>query len=221
MKAILLRAAAAFALFSAAWLAPSPALGDDDMLDMAVSQQNRQATGISSIADTFARIMTFGASKKVVDKIEERDRKQDPFGMAMDPENAIEEPVAAAEEETGEEEPEAVRTSLQEALGKFRVNGIFPARQEIIVGAQNLGVGDAVVIDYQADRFNLVIVRISQDEILMRDTDTGEEAGVPLGFASSMPAGMHRRQPRLAGESAAGADSNTIVPMSRRMVTVD
>ncbi len=192
----------------------------EENLDMAMKMQEKRVAGLTALAEKIKNFGFLGKSQNVLKKLEDRERKEDPFGMAMDPEEALPEVVADVPVEEGLEEEAAPRTSLQEALQKFQVTGIFPSRGEIIVGAQNLGVGDDVVIDYKGVAFNLTIQAVSQNEIVMRDADTGEEASVPLGFGDNLPTGMTRRRPVASDEDKA-REANTIVPFTERVVKVE
>lgn len=190
----------------------------EENLNKALEMQERRTAGLQRLAE---RIKSFGflsKGKEVVTKIEERERKEDPFGMAMDPEQALPEVTPEVTDELVEDA--APKTTLQEALSKFHVTGIFPKEQQVMVGAQNLGVGSEVVIDYKGVQFNLQIEKISANEIAMKDMDTGEVASIPLGFDDSLPVGMTRRQPAPTTEDES-RQADTIVPMSGGVVKVD
>ncbi len=200
-------------------VAAVPAGAQEEQLQMALEMQDKRIAGLNRLADKIKNFGFLSRSKEVVTKLDDRERKQDPFGMAMDPEEEL--PEVVAEEiidETGMEE--APGTTLQEALSKFHVTGIFPKTKEVMVGAQNLGVGDTVVIDYKGVTFNLNIEDVTQNEISVKDLDTGEIASVNLGFNNALPPGMSRRQPEVTEEDAS-RKSATIVPMSERVVKVE
>lgn len=200
-------------------LASPKSQAQEENLEMALKMQDRRVEGLTALAERIKSFGFLGKSQNVLKKLEDKDRKEDPFGMAMDPEEELPEVVAeAGQEETEEELPS--KTSLQEALQKFQVTGIFPSRGEIIVGAQNLGVGDEVVIDYKSVIFNLTIQKVTQDEIVMKDTETGEEASVHLGFGDNLPSGMSRRRPTATDEDKS-REAKTIVPFSERVVKVE
>ena len=118
-------------------------------------------------------------ARLLMDKLKGRERKVDPFGMSMDPENAH---VIAEEIEDA---PRQV-TSLEEAVARFRVSGVVPSRKEVIVGARSLGIGDKVLIEHREVRFQLVIVEVTPHKISLKDTETGEIAGVDLGIVPGM-----------------------------------
>jgi hypothetical protein len=199
--------------------ASSSSQAQEENLDMALKMQERRVAGLTALAERIKSFGFLGKSQNVLNKLEDRERKEDPFGMAMDPEEELPEIVAEAGTEEVPEEAQ-VRTSLQEALQKFQPSGFFPSRGEIIVGAQNLGVGDEVVIDYKGVVFNLIIQKVSEEEIVMKDSDTGEEAGVHLGFANNLPEGMSRRRPTATDEDKS-REAETIVPFSKRVVKVE
>lgn len=190
-----------------------PGQAQEEQLQMAIEMQGNRVAGLNSLAEKIEKFQKFGFLQKsqgVVNKLDERERKQDPFGMAMDPEDDLPEIEIEDMDEGLEEAP---TTSLQEALSKFSVTGIFPKEQQVMVGAQNLGIGDKVVIDYKGVSFNLEIATISAKEIAMKDLDTGETASVHLGFDDSLPAGMSRRRPEVTAEDKE-RQSQTIVPIA-------
>jgi len=115
-------------------------------------------------------------AKLLMEKLKERQRKVDPFGMSMDPEEELE----IVEEEI-EEKPRQV-TTLEEAVARFRVSGVVPRRREVIVGARSLGIGDRVLIEHREVRFQLSIVDITPHRISLKDQETGEIASVDLGI---------------------------------------
>ncbi|MCB1230046.1 MAG: hypothetical protein KDN19_07265 [Verrucomicrobiae bacterium] len=193
------------------------AQAQEENLNMALEMQDRRVAGLKRLAEQIKSFGFLSKGKEVVTKIEERERKQDPFGMAMDPEQALPEITPEITSEVVEEAP---KTTLQEALSKFHVTGIFPREQQVMVGAQNLGVGSDVVIDYKGVQFNLKIEKISSHEIVMKDMDTGEVASVPLGFDGNLPEGMSRRRPAPTTEDES-RQAETIVPMTGGVVKVD
>ena len=127
--------------------------------------------------------MVMDRARLLIGKLEARQREVDPFGMSMDPENA----VVVAEEV--EEAPRQV-TTLEEAVARFRVSGVVPRRREVIVGARSLGVGDRILIEHREVRFDLSIVEITAREISLKDGETGEIATVELGIVpDKLPVG--------------------------------
>lgn len=115
-------------------------------------------------------------AKLLMDKLKGRERKVDPFGMSMDPEEKLE-----IVEEAIEEAPRQV-TTLEEAVARFTVSGVVPKRREVIVGARSLGIGDRVLIEHREVRFQLTIVEITPHRISLKDQETGEIASVDLGI---------------------------------------
>jgi hypothetical protein len=197
----------------------SPAQAQEKELEMAVEMQGKRIEGLTALADKIKNFGFLNITKNVMKKLEDRERKEDPFGMAMDPEEEL--PELQIEEVIEEGEIEALpRTSLQEALQKFQPSGFFPSRGEIIVGAQNLGVGDEVVIDYKGVTFNLTIEDVNRTEVVMKDVDTGEVASKILGFDNKLPAGMSRRRPE-ASVADKSRRQSTIIPFSEGVVKVE
>lgn len=201
------------------WIA-APALGQEEELQMALEMQDRRIEGLTKLAEQIKNFNFLSMSQGLMKKLEDRDQAEDPFGMAMDPENEL--PEMAATEDTGDpqEQEEMLKTTLQEALTKLHITGVFPHKKTVMVGAQDLRVGDEIVIEYKETVFSLEILAITSAELKLRDKETQEEAAVAIGFSNDLPAGMSRKQPTVTEEDLARQES-TIVPMSSRSVTVE
>lgn len=195
------------------------ALGQEENLQAALEMQEKRIEGLNSLADKIKNFNFFGLSSKVVTKLDERERSEDPFGMAMDPENDLPE-IEVPEIEDELEIDLTPTTSLQEALQRFNITGIFPGQQMIIVGAQNLGINDKIVIEYSGVTFKLQIDKITQTEIHMQDIETGEVGIVSTGFGDALPAGMSRKKPATSSEQES-RQAQTIIPFSQQVIKVD
>ena len=127
--------------------------------------------------------------KLLMSKLDRRQRKMDPFGMSMDPENQV-----VVEAEAEDEAPRHV-TTLEEAVARFRVSGVIPKRSEVIVGARSLGIGDRVLIEHKEVRFDLTIVEVTARQVSLKDAETGEIASVNLGIVpDQLPVGLSPKQ---------------------------
>jgi hypothetical protein len=196
------------------------ASAQEDELNMALEMNERRVKGLKELAEKIKNFGFLKVGQDVLGKLDSRDQAEDPFGLAMDPEDELpevegsNEPIVEGEEET------VIRTSLQEALTKLSITGAFPGRKQIMIGAQELGVGDEIVIDYKETVFSLNILKITSSELVLKDKDTQEEASVQIGFSNALPEGMSRQVPSTTVEDKAREDS-TIVPMSSRAVKVE
>ena len=197
---------------------PRPASAQEENLKAAMSMKDQRKEGISDLGDRVQNFFVLKFARKLVEKLESRDREVDPFGMAMDPEQELADIVVQSVDEETEEEK--VKTSLEEALSKFQVTGIFPGRKEIMIGAQTLRVGDRLLIKHQGAVFHLAIAGIDSKKVSLQDTETGEHASVPHGVLGGLPPGMHREKPVLASGEAL-SETGTIVPMSDRLITLE
>lgn len=216
-KTILERSAAVLLLVTVCGAGESYA--QEENLQMALEMQDKRAAGLNSLAEKIKNFNFFGLSSKTVTKLDERERSEDPFGMAMDPEKDL--PEIEIPEELEEEDFSIPATSLQEALQKLNISGLFPGQQMIIIGAQNLGINDNVVIEYSGVTFSLEIVKISQTEIQLKDTETGEIGSVSTGFGDVLPAGMSRRQADASDQEQEDRQEQTIIPFSQQVLKVD
>ncbi|MCB1085822.1 MAG: hypothetical protein KDM63_02155 [Verrucomicrobiae bacterium] len=198
----------------------SKALAQEDELQMALKMQDDRIKGLTALAEKIKNFNFLSISQGVMKKLESRDQKQDPFGMAMDPEDELPE-MSVPDEGLGLEEGEEVmRTSLQEALTKLNITGAIPQRKTIMIGAQELGVGDEIAIQFKETIFNLKILAITSSELKLRDEETQEEASVQIGFSNALPAGMSRQAPQITAEDQQ-REQTSIVPMSNRSITVE
>ncbi|MCB1076830.1 MAG: hypothetical protein KDM64_03280 [Verrucomicrobiae bacterium] len=198
----------------------SKALAQEDELQMALKMQDDRIKGLTALAEKIKNFNFLSISQGVMKKLESRDQKQDPFGMAMDPEDELPE-MSVPDEGLGLEEGEEVmRTSLQEALTKLNITGAIPQRKTIMIGAQELGVGDEIAIQFKETIFNLKILAITSSELKLRDEETQEEASVQIGFSNALPAGMSRQAPKITAEDQQ-REQTSIVPMSNRSITVE
>ena len=210
-------AAAAVLLSIAAGFAPA-ASAQEEELKAAVAMREEQSAKIKKMGETIQNFSFLRFARVLVEKLEGRKREVDPFGTAMDPEKELAELVVeSAEPEV--EEPK-VKTSLEEALSKFHVTGIFPGRREIMIGAQTLKQGDRLLIKHQTVSFQLEIAGIDSKEVRLKDVETGELATVPHGMMGGLPAGMQREKPEVTEEPVL-SESGTIVPMSQRLITLE
>lgn len=196
------------------------ASGQEDLLKDAQEMNERRIKGLKELAEKIKNFGFLKIGQNVLGKLDSREQAEDPFGMAMDPENALPEAEATEEFVPEGEEEVVLKTSLQEALTKLNITGAFPDRKQIMIGAQELGVGDDIVIDYKQTVFNLKILDISSAELTLKDQETQEEAKLAIGFSGSLPPGMTRQVPKATEEDATRQES-TIVPMSSRVVKVE
>ena len=205
-----------FAMALCAWLT-GPQAGAQEA-EFETKLEEKQTAGITKLAD---RIQNFGFldyARKLVNKLDKKERKIDPFGMPMDPQQKGAELAYAVEAPSAED---VVKTTLQEAVSKFRVTGVYPNRKEVIVGAQSLRVGDHVVIKHRDVSFHLKLTKVVADSVELVDTETGEVAGVTLGIVQSIPAGMTRKQPKIAAKPGQANTDGSIVPMSQNFLTLE
>lgn len=198
-----------------------PAIGSaqEEQLQAAMEMQDRRVEGLTKLADRISSIAFLQFARDLLQKLGSKNRKVDPFGMAMDPEEAVPDVVAAPEEAT--EEEAGPKTTLEEAVSKFVVTGLFPNRKEVIVGARNLKVGDVVVIRHSDVEFNLRIDSVTSDAVGLMDTETGEKAFVALDVTGDgLPAGMFREGGGSEGAASQGPGTG-IVPMNQAALTIE
>ena len=173
-----------------AFAVPCAVLADDETAKQtATASKKKDGKEAKSEGSGGAVDMVKDRYKLLMSKLDKRERKVDPFGMSMDPENQV---VVAEEQEA--EAPREV-TTLEEAVARFRVSGVIPKRSEVIVGARSLGVGDRVLIEHKEVRFDLTIVEVTARKISLKDAETGEIASVDLGIVpDELPIGLSPKQ---------------------------
>lgn len=200
--------------------ATQPVSAQEDLLKQAEAMNERRMKGLQDLAEKIKNFGFLKIGQNVLGKLDSREQAEDPFGMAMDPENALPETEVAEEVVPDGEEEVVLKTSLEEALTKLSITGAFPDRKQIMIGAQELGVGDDIVIDYKETVFTLRIMQITSSELTLKDQETQEVGKLAIGFSGALPAGMTRQVPKATEEDATRQES-TIVPMSSRVVKVE
>lgn len=158
------------------------------------------AMGLTWVADANAQPINFGnpstsnhQSNRPMDKddyaeeVEERwerlkqnfskrQRKIDPFGSKMNPDLSEPEKKIVIKEIVQPDKPIIKAVSLQEAVNKFRPNLIAEKRQQILYGSRTLQLGDPVQIEHDGVLFNLLIVKITSNEVTFINTENQEKA---------------------------------------------
>lgn len=207
-------------VFSASILFVSSADGQEDLLQRAVSDQNRKIKGLVELRERIAKMSWLTDAKKVVDFLESKkeERKVDPFGMPMDPENPPEvtEVAPVVEQESVDQGPTAAET-LAAALEKINVTGVFPSREEIIVGARSLRRGSTIVVSQGATNYRLQITGVTQNAVSFKDLNSGESAEAPLNIIPSGSFEGISRRPAPTDTEGGG----TIVPRNADVYRVD
>lgn len=108
-------------------------------------------------------------------------RVKDPFGGVMDP-STIKEVVAPVVVEQKKKVVVVKKVaSLQEAVEKFQVSGVFPSRQMVMGTFGSLKRGEMVEIDHDGELFKLRIQKITTDSVVFLNTKNQETATVRLG----------------------------------------
>ena len=79
--------------------------------------------------------------------------------------------------------------SLQEAVNKFQVNGVSPAKQMVMVGFRSLHRGDVVEIEHDGVLFKLRIAKIAKNEVVFMNIQNEETASVRLGVVRDFSGG--------------------------------
>lgn len=118
-------------------------------------------------------------SHRILSKLLENTREMDPFGLVMDPANASVAPPFA--ELHTEEEPQALSvSSLKTALQALPITGIYPQKQQIVLGARTFGVGGEFGLKHQDLTIRLRFEGVHKGELYFKDMETQEVTSIPF-----------------------------------------
>lgn len=117
-------------------------------------------------------------SATVVAKIRGNKRQMDPFGLPMDPTNAVVTPVLADQYDELEEVPTLNNTSLKSALSNLPISGIYPGKKMIVLGARSFQPGEEFGMKLEELTIRLRFEGIKGSSVFFKDMDTQEVATV-------------------------------------------
>ncbi len=117
-------------------------------------------------------------SNSILEKIRENERQIDPFGLPMDPTNAVD-TLAMSEEFEDEKQATSLNASaFKTALQDLPISGIYPKRQTIVIGARSFNRGEQFGLKLEELTIRLRVEGIKGTSIYFRDMDTQEVASV-------------------------------------------
>lgn len=192
-------------LISVLWLAgfaaPDRATGQEDMLDMAMKDQDRRKAGLTALITRVKGLVTPYLPEWLVPREEEAPPVPETSArvsvrevkVAEDPTSAATAAQAAANQQA--ELERAYREALQVAVSKLNITGTFPQRKQIMVGAQNLAVGDELAIQFRERTYSLEIVDITASELKLKDRESRLQVNLAIGVSLGLPPGMSRTPP--------------------------
>lgn len=127
--------------------------------------------------ETSAAKIVHQRSDFIVAKVKSTTRVRDPFGMVMDPTNAIESNLADQYDDI-EETPTLNNSSLKNALQTLPITGVYPKRQTIVLGARAFQKGGEFGMKLEELTIRLRFEGIKGSEVYFKDMDTQEVATV-------------------------------------------
>ncbi len=170
-------------------------------------------SGSQSIAEDLQKITAGERAKMLVAYLASRDRRADPFGLAMDPTK----PLAVRKIEKVIEQEKAVTVDssmLQEAVQRIQITGVLPSRQQVIIGAQIATIGTRIEVRQGEVTFKLQISSISSAGVMLKDLETGEEVRAGNTMNAAMAPGIS------TGDQGGAEELNGIVPMTRKGIVI-
>ena len=185
----------------------SAANAQEELLDRALKDQDRRTKGLTALADQVRGFLSDYLPDGWVDppqkeeppvpessaKVEVREVKITEAKPEASSTAEGDKPMTEAQK--AELEKIAYQQALFEAATKLNITGAFPQRKQVMVGAQNLGVGEEIAIEWKAKLYNLQIVDITATELKLRDKESQYEVSVELGVSLALPPGMSRSMP--------------------------
>ncbi len=119
-------------------------------------------------------------SHLILAKLLENHREVDPFGMVMDPANAKAAPFLAEQYQV-EDEPQALSvSSLKSALLSLPITGVYPQREQIVIGARTFSAGGQFGMKHQDLTIRLRFEGIRGGELFFKDMETQEVTSIPF-----------------------------------------
>lgn len=117
-------------------------------------------------------------SNEIVAKIRDNERRIDPFGLPMDPTNAVDTLAMSDEYEEAQESPSLNASSFKTALQDLPISGMYPSKQTVVIGARSFNRGDQFGMKLEELTIRLRVEGIKGTSIFFRDMDTQEVATV-------------------------------------------
>lgn len=139
-------------------------------------------------------------SNLILAKILDSDRAVDPFGMIMDPANAKETPILADQYAEVEETPVLNNSSLKTALLGLPITGVYPQRDQIVLGARSFAVGDQFGMRLQDLTIRLRFEGVRGQEVYFKDMETREVTSIPFNARPAEFEPLRRGEKRPAGD---------------------
>lgn len=160
----------------------------------------------AAAAETGAKVDFLQRSNLVLAKLLESERAVDPFGLTMDPANAKEAPLLADQYQEAEETTVVNNSMLKNALLTLPITGVYPQREQLVIGARSFKVGDQFGMKLQDLTIRLRFEGIRNGEVFFKDMETREVTSVPF---NTRPAEF---EPMVKGSKR--APGSGIVPMN-------
>lgn len=114
----------------------------------------------------------------IIEKIRFNDRQVDPFGLAMDPANAVESMALSDQYQDLDETPVINNSTLTTALQTVPITGIYPNKQTVVIGARVFKRGDIFGMQLEELVIRLRLEGIKGTQIYFKDLDTQEVASI-------------------------------------------
>lgn len=117
-------------------------------------------------------------SNSILAKIRDNNREIDPFGLPMDPTNAVNTLAMSDEFEDVQESTVLNASAFKTALQGLPISGIYPKGQTVVIGARSFDRGDQFGMKLEELTIRLRVEGIKGTSIFFKDMDTQEVASV-------------------------------------------
>lgn len=177
----------------------SHSFAQEEELQRAIKDQERRGAGLTALADSIKNLAYKYLPESLVGKPNSEKKTPAPESATQVEvrEVKLTESSSTADSVAGDqaEQQRLHREILQEAVTKLDIRGTFPKRKQILIGAQNLGVGDEIAIEFKQKLFNLQILDITSQYLSMKDRESQAQINLAIGVSIALPPGMSTSPP--------------------------
>jgi len=132
----------------------------------------------SDVMEALPNLDFLQRSSSILAKIRDNERQIDPFGLPMDPTNAVDTLASSDEFEDIKESPLLNASAFKTALQGLPISGIYPRGQTVVIGARSFDRGDQFGLKLEELTIRLRVEGIKGTLIFFKDMDTQEVASV-------------------------------------------
>lgn len=129
-------------------------------------------------------------------------RRIGPFGMRQNPHVETQSAVQKAKPKPG---------AFLNAIAAIKINAVLPREKKFVIGSREVFVGDAFPVIRGGRQFNIKIVSVKSDHIVIKNVDTGQSVKRNL---YTLPPGMTRNASINSVPGVVPADQKDRTPLN-------